>query len=102
MKPSAPLPTPRHAPPRGSKPTSAVTSAAYQSWLDKQEVNGKSIGDLTREEAASAQVRETAIAKFIELVIAQIPLNTKKRIRDFITAEEADRYWILAHQQNAA
>jgi hypothetical protein len=95
------LPVPPQ-PQRRTKAPEALMSAAYRSWYEKERVNGKMICDMTRDEAEQVAKREERLAKWILLLIAQIPPGDKKPIKDFITPEESDRYFHMAQQQTAA
>lgn len=67
------------------------------SWLDKYRPgNGRSIGDYDPLEAASLQELRAREAKFVSLLVSQIPAGTYRTIRECITPDEADRYWELA------
>jgi hypothetical protein len=98
------VPTPRQQP-RPTPPPTAVLSAAstaYKAAYDREWINGKAIADMTRDEAAGVMRRGGRLAKWIELLISQIPEGDKRRIRELIAPDESDRYFQMADQQTAA
>jgi hypothetical protein len=103
VSPKRPLPAAPQAPPRGTKPTTALTDIARLSWLDRFLFDGRTpIGDAKRNEAAAAKQREECDARFIDLLISRLPPDNRKPIRHYITPGEADLMWNMAHQRDAA
>ena len=75
----------------------AVAAVARLSLLDTFKVNGRSIGDLTVEEAvrwAGARERD---ARFVRLLTANLPANTP--IRKFRTGDEVQAIYEQASQE---
>jgi hypothetical protein len=107
LKPKAQMPAVPPQPPRGRQPTFATLSSAAnasKAMYDRTFINGKSIGDLTIEEALRVKVREKRLAKWIDLmtsqvIASQISPTSKRRIREFIAEEESDRYYDMAQQE---
>ena len=77
-----------------------VTVALRLSRLDTFVVNGRPIGDLTPEEArgwASSRERD---ARFVRMLIANLPPN--RPIREFVRGQEADELYQRAEAEHAS
>ena len=64
--------------------------------LDSFLVNGRPIGDCTANEVLSQAERREVDARFMRLIASGIPPEAK--IRDFVTAEEAEELYKKAHK----
>ena len=78
----------------------SVGAVAAASLLDTFRVNGQAIGDLTSREAAQWAGSRERDARFVRLLVENLPLDLP--IRRFRTADEAAKLYARAQdEQNA-